>query len=253
MYRGFNLQLSDTNKYLKYSYNAIDNDKAEIKSVIDSFLLKDGSIDGTKMQDNWFPQIKADIFLSHSHKDEKLVKGFAGCLYDTFGLKTFIDSCVWGYSNDLLKKIDDEYCKSGEHTYSYAKRNYSTSHVHLMLSCALAKMMDNCECVMFLNTPNSVRPEEVISQTVSPWIYQELAFTQLIRKRDINAYRQQRLVESFSHGGKIPVKYNIDLSQLYKIDDDILSKWCDSFSESHTRKGSHTLDLLYFMTNKNAR
>ena len=34
-----------------------------------------------------------DVFLSHSHKDEKDVIAFAGLLSD-IGLKVFIDSCV---------------------------------------------------------------------------------------------------------------------------------------------------------------
>lgn len=55
------------------------------------------------MQSYWFPKINADIFLSHSHKDEKLIIAFAGWLKDTFNLDVFIDSCIWGYSNDLQK------------------------------------------------------------------------------------------------------------------------------------------------------
>ena len=62
------------------------------------------------MQANWFPQIKADIFISHSHKDEDLALALAGWLKVSFGLTAFIDSCVWGYANDLLKMIDYKYC-----------------------------------------------------------------------------------------------------------------------------------------------
>lgn len=47
------------------------------------------------MQVSWFPQIKADVFISHSHSDEKLAIIFAGWLYNAFGLTAFIDSCVW--------------------------------------------------------------------------------------------------------------------------------------------------------------
>ena len=70
------------------------------------------------MQANWFPQIKADIFISHSHKDKGLALALAGWLEETFGLTAFIDSCVWGYANKLLKMIDDEYCyqKKSMHT-----------------------------------------------------------------------------------------------------------------------------------------
>lgn len=57
----------------------------------------------------------------------------------------------------MLRQIDDKYCrnKTGD-TYNYDRRNYSTSHVHMMLSTALTEMMNISECIMFFNTPNSV-------------------------------------------------------------------------------------------------
>ncbi len=42
--------------------------------------------------------------LSHSHKDKKLAIEFAEWLKKEAGLTTFIDSCILGYSNELLKK-----------------------------------------------------------------------------------------------------------------------------------------------------
>lgn len=84
------------------------------------------------MKEEWLKTQKYDVFLSHSHKDIDKVKAFSGWLYDMFGLKCFIDSCAWGYCDDLLRKIDDKYCwnKTGE-TYNYERRNYSTAHVHM--------------------------------------------------------------------------------------------------------------------------
>jgi len=40
--------------------------------------------------------------------------------------------------------------------YDYELRNYTTSHVHMMLSTALTEMIDNTECIMFYNTSLSV-------------------------------------------------------------------------------------------------
>ncbi len=67
------------------------------------------------------------MFLSHSHKDEKSVIAFAGYL-SSLGIKAFVDSYIWGYSNDLLKEIDNEYCVFSRNengsiaTYDYQKK-----------------------------------------------------------------------------------------------------------------------------------
>ena len=43
-----------------------------------------------------------------------MVKQLAGYLKHTYGIECFIDSCVWGYANDLLKEIDNRYCRYQE-------------------------------------------------------------------------------------------------------------------------------------------
>ena len=98
MYRGFNLILQKENLQVESNSfsESISQQKKIIEDKIGSFIGENGSLDGSKMQTNWFPQIKVDIFLSHSHKDEKLAIALAGWLKKTFGLTTFIDSCVWG-------------------------------------------------------------------------------------------------------------------------------------------------------------
>ena len=267
MYRGFNLLLENNcfkqdyfEEIQKIGFESFSNQRANIIEKISSFANGDGSLDGTKMQENWFPQIKADIFISHSHKDEKLALALAGWLKDSFGLTAFIDSCVWGYANDLLKIIDDKYCLKDMHSYSYEKRNYSTSHVHMMLSVALTQMIDNTECLFFLNTPNSLTPGTIINQTESPWIYSEIATTRLIKRRHFSEYRLKQVVESFSKGGKItpPIKYGLQVDHLTDIDNRVLSNWADSWQDVDNRNHSfpqysenlevHALDKLYKLT-----
>ena len=244
MYRGFNLSLERKVFEKEYfedlrevGFKSLKCQKATIEGIINSFIDDDGFLDGSKMQANWFPQIKADVFISHSHKDEELALALAGWLRKTFGLTAFIDSCVWGYANDLLKMIDNKYCyqkatktysyQKATKTYSYQKRNYSTSHVHMMLSVALTQMIDNTECLFFLNTPNSITPDTIINQTESPWIYSEIAATRLIRKRSRKEYRLKRMVESFSEGGSptLRIRYDIPVAHLTDIDNSVLSNW----------------------------
>ncbi len=96
--------------------------KEIINKQLSEFLSTDGVINGEKLESTWFPQIKADIFISHSHSDEKLAMTLAGWLYRQFGLESFIDSTIWGYADSLLKKIDNKYClNEGDATYIMRK------------------------------------------------------------------------------------------------------------------------------------
>ncbi|MGR6005670.1 hypothetical protein ACT7CR_06905 [Bacillus paranthracis] len=107
MFAGFNLTDLDDDFISLYSNkgnNIFNESKKHIEKELDSFILSDGSIDGTRLQEDWFPQLETDIFLSHSHGDKNKAIALAGWLNDTFGLRVFIDSCVWGYADNLLKK-----------------------------------------------------------------------------------------------------------------------------------------------------
>jgi hypothetical protein len=172
----------------------------------------------------------------------------AGWLHDKFGITTFIDSCIWGYSNDLLKQIDNKHClnQSGN-TYSYNKRNNSTSHVHMMLSTALIMMMDKAECLFFLNTPNSITTKEIISQTESPWIFSEISMSELIRRKKLADYRP-KITETFSKGGvlveSLKIKYDVYLGHLTQIGIDNLKEWEAEWSKT-PKESRYALDILY--------
>lgn len=259
MYRGFNLLL-DKN-YFKEDFEYLQGvgldrlscQKTTIEKIINSFVRDDGSLDGSMMQANWFPQIKADIFISHSHKDKDLAHALAGWLKETFGLTAFIDSCVWGCANELLKLIDNRYCRN-EHrrTYDYEKRNSSTSHVHMMLSVALTQMIDNTECLFFLNTPNSITPDTIINQTESPWIYSEIAMSRLIRKKELKEYRVMEYNESlktFSKDEKLKIQYDLPTNHLVDINADDLNEWERRYKKQYSENlRVHALDKLYELT-----
>ena len=117
MFIGFDLHIEEQTEFFRngkgYSYyvrlgemhleKQIANYKEDLKAYITS-----KEIDGTKIQEEWFPEIEADIFISHSHEDKDLACALAGWLYDTFKLKCFIDSCVWGDSKELLELMNSE-------------------------------------------------------------------------------------------------------------------------------------------------
>jgi len=252
MFRGFNLTIDDSDFsefYLEGERIHLKN-KTIVKEGLDRFLDDDGDLSASKIVGEWFPSIKADIFLSHSHKDEDMIIALAGWLNCKFQINSFIDSCVWGYSENLLKSIDNSYCRQpGKKTFYYDKRNRSTAHVYIMLSTALSKMIDDCEAVFFVNTPNSISSSDYISgadETLSPWIYSEIAMTRLVRKKSLSEYRggvsleEQTLI--LKSRGDLNVKYDVDLDHLIDLSCDDLNNWADY---RFLRNARHPLDVLY--------
>jgi len=253
MYRGYNLTLGnlDFSNFVDQGRSIHRANKELVREKLESFKDKDGNLVASGIIANWFPPVNADIFLSHSHKDEDAVIGLSGFLKEELGLTSFIDSCIWGYSADLLRLIDDDYCyQPASRTYNYSKRNRSTSHVHMMLSTALSKMIYSCECVMFVNTPDSISPQEYIEgggTTDSPWIYSEISMTNLVQKRSPSAHRglivkAGRAVDSLNE--EFRVKYDLYLGNLTELTGTNLV----ALRERRV-KGVRALDILYGETN----
>lgn len=221
-----NLLLDDFNEYKQIGQDYYEQIKTDLQSSLKSFIVEDGVIDGTRLQQNWFPiQNQFNVFLSHSHNDEMLAISLAGFLKEKLNLNTFIDSCLWGYSNDLLRKIDKKYCRYGDGvSFDYDKRNYSTSHVHMMLSIALSRMIDNCEAIFFLNSENSISLNEEIKKkrTSSPWIYSELSIADMIEIQPISRYRGGTL--HFEHGVYDLINESLTLHIQYDVDE-VLKKF----------------------------
>lgn len=221
--------------------------RAQITRALDPFRDQGGALDAGKMTDNWFPQVQAHVFLSHSHSDERLAITLSGLLSKFFGLVAFVDSCVWAHADILLRLIDNEHCyQASTATYSYERRNKSTSHVHMMLSVALAKMMDATECILFLNTPASISAREVVSLsgkafTPSPWLYYELAMTGLIQTRPRSWYRgQAKFAKRIDEEMKIMHPVNLEgLTDLSVAD---LNRWLEGVPFS---RPEDALDALY--------
>ena len=229
MFAKFNLKLVQnqiSEEYRKYGLNQKLITEEKIHQALDHYLLKDGSLDASAMEKDWFPEIKADVFLSHSHADESAVINFAGYLYREFGITSFIDSTVWGYADNLLKQIDEKYCvksrdENGNSTYSYEKRNRTTSHVYLLLQGALAKMINRCECLIFVNTPNSMKITDVQGETntASPWIYSEILMASTFPVRPLKEYRADELTHFAAE-----VTYKINLTSFVDLSADDFAK-----------------------------
>lgn len=241
MYKGFRVEnISRENNsdfYLRKGYDLYNDYKDIVRSSLTEFLNTDNSLDGSEIINQWFPQINAHIFISHSHKDETLAITLAGWLYETFGIISFIDSCIWGCSNDLIKLLDNKHSwlYKEQNIYSYEKVLDSTSHVHMMLSTALSSMIDKTECLFFLDTPNSLESFEKKDKTESPWIYSEIAFSQIVRitiperiKREIEKkemYFEKSMSEGIHGLEKLSIKYDLYSNHLTRIDYTTLNRW----------------------------
>lgn len=72
--------------------------------------------------------------------------------------------------------------------------------MHLLLQGALAKMIDRCECLIFVNTPNSIKMTDVQNETntASPWIYSEMLMASTFPARPLKEYRLDELIHSKS-------------------------------------------------------
>jgi hypothetical protein len=258
MYKGYNIKLSKNNfeDYYSFGLKLYDAQKANVLNNLEKFLSPKGVLNMSEIQENWFPKIDSKVFISHSHMDKDLAIALSGWLKEKFNLTSFIDSCVWGYSNDLLRKIDNEYCKNNKGSYDYQSRNSSTSHVHIMLSTALSLMIDKCECLFFLNTPNSLKKEELVNnKTNSPWIYSEITVSRLIEKktpnRHILGYRSNILKKAepgvLNEGKRVEGDYNLELNHLKEISYKYLLEWEKRFNTvSYLNTSDHALDCLYF-------
>jgi len=141
-----------------------------------------------------------------------------------------------------------------------------------MLTSAIMKAMDSAEIVIFLNTSNSALDlRETISKngydeyTLSPWIYEEILLTTLIRETDWEFYRKDwRLDEeaALEHFAKsLRVKYKLPKEKLIPLSLDDIDNWYEAYEkrkQQQTNRGryggvfkkpeegeEHPLNILY--------
>lgn len=249
MYKAYNLIVPEKTldqDFTKVPTKLTDDSRVRVRKNIKDFFDNE-TIDATALEQEWFGPTQPHIFLSHSHKDAALAAVLAEMFSKFLGISCFIDSFVWGYADDLLDQIDHNFCKSESgSTFDYAKRNRSTSHVHTMLSAALAKMMDRAECVIFLNTPNSIVTKDFIAggeaTTASPWIYNELLLTRLLPSKVPERALNEGLYKSEAIAREqFPTfEFTVAMDHLTDLAMSDIETWLDC-----GRKGTDALDVLY--------
>ncbi|GBR21963.1 TIR domain-containing protein [Komagataeibacter nataicola] len=261
MYKAYKIDIDG--QYLGVNQDIIENIKLKNmpKQSIKNFFNVDGSLDGNNIISEWFPQEKFDIFLSHSHADEQIAYMLANFLEENFGLRCFVDSSVWGYADKILKEVDEEFCKKEDNkgivTYSYEKRNITTSHIHNMLSVSITSMMNQCECLFFLNTKNSLIKKDNIKnlmegETYSPWLYYELSMClfleKIVPKRFIEknmSIESMAMDEARTDSVRPVARYFIQTEYMTTLDDQALNNWAGSYGSGSIIKGINCLDWIY--------
>lgn len=200
MYKAFKLKAS------KEEINVFPGEAAQYyqpitatvsNSDMDNALRSDNA---NWIMDNWFKAYSADVFISHAHGDKGFAEKIAG-IFSFMGLRVFIDSDVWGYSANLLKKIDNAHCVSKRandgtiETYDYKRRNITTSQVSILLAHALMRMISHTECFVFLETgKSSIQSTSCDISTYSPWIFHELETVNIVEEQKLT--RRRYLTES---------------------------------------------------------
>lgn len=199
MYMGFKLKVSDDEAKNLMAEQGVSYQPIKA-TVRDDDMVSALSTDSANwIMDNWFKSYDADIFLSHSHGDEKLAQKVSA-KFNEMGLRVFIDSDVWGCSERMLREIDDKHCglkfrEDGKvETYDYNRRNKTTSHVHILLAHALMRMIEQSECFIFLETRNSsFHSTEKNIDTYSPWLFHELSFVNVVKRQELSRKRYTKL------------------------------------------------------------
>lgn len=183
------------------------------KSIKQLIQPKCGILNGSTIKDVYFPSttldgFKYDFFISHSHNDEKAAIVLASWLETYYDCSCFIDSLVWKSADELLKEIDDRYCyKKHTKTYDYKKRNFTTSHVHAILSMALLDTIKNSKCCIFIESDESISLSNGLrKKTFSPWLYEEIKYMTLFQ----HTYSTKYFAKTDSLNENFKVKYDAD-------------------------------------------
>lgn len=237
MYARFKINVSEIQK-LETNIKKIGRDMTPIKfeagktkayKDLDYFTTgvndREQVIDGSALQQYVFPtgkDGKYHVFISHSHDDLEDALLLATFLKRYCHLNVFLDSYVWKSADGLLQKIDDKYCKQKDGKYNYHRRNFSTAHVHAMLSMAILDIINKTECCIFIESNHSIKLSTLekasSAKTLSPWIYEEYAMMKTLpRHRSGSDLKSFCKAEGITESREFKMMYNADFYEFMEL------------------------------------
>lgn len=160
----------------KQKYN---HDKRVVKELLNECIVKEEAtyrLNANKLTELMFPNIDADVFLSHSHNNDfDLACKVSAYLEKKTGKKVFIDAVVWESIYELENELNMSFAlkerNRDTNIYDYEKARNIASHVRLLLTTALSGMIKKCSAFVVLNTKSTFIGG---AMTNSPWIYYEI-------------------------------------------------------------------------------
>ena len=198
--------------------------RPNLKALVKGSTSAENVIDGNALKNYIFPTGEDgdyDVFISYSHDDTDDAIFLASWLEQKCGLRVFLDYYVWGSADSLLKDIDDHYCKQKDGRYNYSRRNYSTSHVHAMLSMAIMDIIN--------------------AKTLSPWIYEEnkmmLLLPSRLARREVKYFSVIEKAERSDSLKNLMIAYKVNLKGFYTLT-------CENLKKMRN-KGKFGLNELY--------
>lgn len=125
----------------------------------------------------------------------------------------------------------------------------------MILNTALAKMIYQTECLIFVNTENSTIKENITdeSKTLSPWIYSELALSKIIEPQE---YLKHSFILNESEERQIPIVLHAETEHLKILTTNHLINWATCIEqirrdpEGNQIMGSDSLLVLYMIMSK---
>ena len=258
MYRGFNISgiSVETFSGLNFTDHSDIHDgltKCGVRigsryknSVEDSIraIERNGKVEfaGNEIEGLCFPHLNFDVFISHSHSDVQTAVELAGFLKYWCGLDAFVDSCAWSYRDEIIERLVRLVARDDKPSEKLLCS--IISHVDCMLNKALIGMIDGCESLFFLNTPNSILGSSLGGTTCSPWIYGELEASRVIRKQK-SERRPRGLMEARAEDcSPYLFQYDIRLNHLASTTGSVIRDWAVNAHRKGMKKFD-ALDALY--------
>ena len=272
MFKGYKLEIKENEilnfrKYVQKAESLYANfEKVTAQNLVNYKMETSLPINGDSVESQWFPKRKFHVFLSHSSKDSEVAYALAYMLKQTLDIDVFVDSLVWGQRDDLIKRLyesnKDKHRDNVRHIENEKTQIpqkeldfYSDiiAHVDSMLNKSLIQVMDECECLLFLNTPNSISASEVCKETLSPWIYTELEASKRLR---IKIPFHHKIHKAFSQESsenalviedsqQFEMTHSVGIEHLKDLSVKKLNEWIRKAREASKMDAFGALDILY--------